>query len=162
LVPARNGSVTEVPDGRHITQCGAALEAAADDAAAGPPPVAAAVDLAEMPDEADVPPLVADVVVDVVAEEGVVAAIAGSATAPDAPVVTVAPATPEAVAAVCAAPRSASATRSGRTIRTIRNSSANGSVRSEPDAFYAAHPASIIPPGRPLISTRRRDNTAPL
>jgi hypothetical protein len=137
LVPARNGSVTEAPDGRHITQCGAPLEAAAGDgaAAAGAPPVAAAVDLAEMPDEADVPPLVAAVVVaadvvdvDVAVEEGVAAAIGGSPTAPDDPLVSAAPATPEAVAAVWAAPGPASATSSGRTIRTIRNSWANGSV----------------------------------
>ena len=77
-MPARNGSVTEAPDGRHITQCGALLEAAADDAAAADaPPPAAAVDLADMPDEVDVPPLAADVVVvaDVVVdvEEGAVA-----------------------------------------------------------------------------------------
>jgi hypothetical protein len=106
------------------------LEAAAGDgAAAGAPPVAAAVDLAEMPDEADVPPLVAAVVVaadvvdvDVAVEEGVAAAIGGSPTAPDDPLVSAAPATPEAVAAVWAAPGPASATSSGRTIRTIRNS----------------------------------------
>ena len=129
-MPARNGSVTEAPDGRHITQCGATLDAAADEgAAADAPPLAAAVDLADMPDEVDVPPLVADVVVvvvdvvdDVVGEEGVVAAIAGSPTAPDDPLVSAVPAMPEAVAAVCASPGSASATSSGRTMRTIRNS----------------------------------------
>jgi len=143
-VPARNGSVTEAPDARHITQCGALLDAAAGDgAAADPPPLVAAVDLADMPDEVDVPPLVADVVV--VVEDGVGGAIAGSSTAPDDPLVSAAPAMPEAVAAVCASPGSASATSSGRTIRTIRNSWANGSVRSEPDAFYAASRASIIP-----------------
>jgi hypothetical protein len=126
LVPARNGSVTEAPDGRHITQCGALLEAAADDgaAAADAPPLAAAIDLPEMPDEVDVPPLVTDVVVDVVAEDGVVAAIAGRPTAPDDPLVRAVPAMPEAVAAVCAAPGLASATSSGRAIRTIRNSCA--------------------------------------
>jgi hypothetical protein len=153
LVPARNGSVTEAPDGRHITQCGAVLEAAADDGvAADPPPLAAAVDLADMPDEVDVPPLVvvvvvdvpplvADVVVvDVVAEEGVVAAIAGSPTAPDDPLVSAVPAMPEAVAAVCASPGPASALSSGKTTRRVRNSWANSSVRSEPDVFYAALP----------------------
>ena len=140
-MPARNGSVTEAPDGRHITQCGALLEAAADDgAAADAPPLAAAVDLADMPDEVDVPPLVADVVVvaddvvvDVVAEEGVAAVIAGSPTAPDDPLVSAVPAMPEAVAAVCASPGPASATSSGTTIRTIRNSWAMAVVRSEPD-----------------------------
>jgi hypothetical protein len=123
------------------------LEAAAGDGAAADAPPVAAVDLAEMPDEAVAPIVVAAdvVVVDVVAEEGVVAAIGGSPTAPDDPLVSAAPATPEAVAAVCAAPGPASATSSGRTIRTIRNSWANGSVQSEPDAFYVAHPASITP-----------------
>jgi hypothetical protein len=129
LVPPRNGSVTEAPDGRHITQCGALLEAAADDgAAADPPPLAAAMGLADMPDEVDVPPLVADVVVDVpplvadvvvVVEDVVVPAIAGSATAPDNPLVSAVPAMPEAVAAVCATPGPASATSRGRTIMTI-------------------------------------------
>jgi hypothetical protein len=127
LVPARKGSVTEAPDDRHITQCGALLEAAADDGvAADPPPLAAAVGLADMPDEVVIPPLVADVVVadvvvvvDVVAEEGVVAVIAGSPTAPDNPLVSVVPAMPEAVAAVCDSPGPASATSSGRTIMTI-------------------------------------------
>ena len=97
-MPARNGSVTEAPDARHITQCGALLDAAAGDgAAADPPPLVAAVDLADMPDEVDVPPLVVDIVDDVVAEEGVVAAIAGSPTAPDDPLVSAVPAMPEAV-----------------------------------------------------------------
>ncbi len=125
-MPVRNGSVTEAPDARHITQCGALLDAAADDGAAttaGAPPLAAAVDLAETPDEVAVPPPVADVVVvDVVVEEGVVAAIAGSPTAPDDPLVSAVPAMPEAVAAVCASPGPASALSSGRTMRTIQNS----------------------------------------
>ncbi len=123
-MPARNGSATEAPDGRHITQCGAILEAAADDgaAAADAPPVAAPVDLADMPDEVDAPPLVAAVVVVADVEDGVVAAIAGSLTAPDDPLVSAVPAMPEAVAVACAAPGPASATSSGRTIRTIRNS----------------------------------------
>jgi hypothetical protein len=156
LVPAKNGSVTEAPDGRHITQCGATLDAAADEgAAADAPPLAAAVDLADMPDEVDVPPLVADVVVvaddvvvDVVAEEGVVAAIAGSPTAPDDPLVSAMPAMPEAVAAVCASPGPTSATSSGRTTRRVRNSWANGSVRSEPYDFYAARRVDHPPQAR--------------
>jgi RimJ/RimL family protein N-acetyltransferase len=81
------------------------------------------VDLDDAPDEGEDPPLVADVVVvDVVAKEDVVPAIAGSPTAPDDPLVSAVPAMPEAVAAVCAAPGPASATSSGRTIRAIRNS----------------------------------------
>ena len=118
------------------------------------PPLAAAVDLADMPDEVDAPPLVAAVVVVADVEDGVVAAIAGSLTAPDDPLVSAVPAMPEAVAAVCASPGPASATSSGRTIRTIRNSWANGSVRSEPNAFYAAPPASIIP-RRPVAPAQR-------
>jgi hypothetical protein len=125
-VPARNGSVTDAPADRHITQWGALLDAAAGDGAAADPPLLdVAVDLADMPDEIVVPPFVAGVVVvDVVAGEGVASAIAGSPTAPDDPLVSALPAMPEAVAAVCAAPGPASATSSGRTIRTIRNSRA--------------------------------------
>jgi hypothetical protein len=126
-VPTRKGSSPDAPDGGHITQCGATLDAAAGEAVADDaPPPAAAVDLADAPGEADVPPLVADVVVavDDVADVVVVvvAAIAGSLTAPDDPLVRAVPATPDAVAEVCAAPGPASATSSGRTIRTIRNS----------------------------------------
>ena len=151
-MPTRNGSSPDAPDGGHITQCGATLDAAArEPVAGGAPPPAAAVDLADLPDEVDVPPLVADVVVvaddvvvDVVAEEGVVAAIAGSPTAPDDPLVSALPATPEAVAAVCAAPGPASATSSGRTIRTIRNSWAMAA--SDPNLTPFMRPgASIIP-----------------
>ena len=152
-MPTKNGSPPDAPDGGHITQCGATLDAAArEPVAGGAPPLAAAVGPADMLDESDVPPLVADVVavvdvvvvdVVVVVEDGVVTAIAGSPTAPDDPLVSAVPAMPE--AAVCATPGPASATSSGMTITTIRNSWANGSVRSEPDAFYAARPASIIP-----------------
>ena len=169
-MPTKNGSSPDAPDGGHITQCGATLDAAArEPVAGGAPPAAAAVGPADMLDESDVPPLVADVVtvadvvvVDVVAEDGVVAASAGSPTAPDDPLVSAVPAMPEAVAAVCAAPGPASTTSSGRTIRTIRNSWAMA-VRSEPDAFYAArridhppqspsltHTGPLCPSGRSL------------
>jgi len=135
-VPVRNGSVPEAPDGRHMIQCGATLDAATADAlppAAEPRPLAA-VELAKAPDEADVPALVAAVVVvavDAVAADGVAAVIAGSATAPGAPFVRAAPATPEAVAAVCAAPGPANAISSGKTTTTIRNSWAM--ARSDPN-----------------------------
>ena len=93
-MPTRNGSVTEAPAGKHITQCGALLEAAAGDGAAPePPPLAAAVALVDMPDEGDDPPLVADVVVVVVdVEEGAVAVSAGNLTAPDDPIESAVPA----------------------------------------------------------------------
>jgi hypothetical protein len=122
-VPVRNGSVPEAPDGRHMIQCGATLDAATADAlppAAEPRPLAA-VELAKAPGEADVPALAAAAVA-VVAEEGVAAVIAGSATAPGAPFVSAVPATPGAVAAACAAPGPANATSSGMTTTTIRNS----------------------------------------
>jgi hypothetical protein len=153
-VPARNASSPDAPDGGHITQCGATLDAAArEPVAGGAPLLAAAEDPADMPDEGDVPPLVADVVVvvDVVAEEGVVTAIAGSPTAPDDPLVSAVPAMPEAVAAVCASPGPTSATSSARTIRTIRNSWAIGA--SDPNLTPFMRPAASIIPHSP--PTRR-------
>jgi hypothetical protein len=81
-VPTRNGSPPDAPDGGHITQCGATLDAAArEPVACGAPPLAAAVDPADMPDEGEDPPLVADV--DAVAD--VVVVDPGKASSPRSP-----------------------------------------------------------------------------
>jgi hypothetical protein len=118
---------------------------------------------AALPDEVDVHPLVADVVV--VVEDGVGGAIAGSSTAPDDPLVSAAPAMPEAVAAVCAAPGPASATSSGRTIRTIRNSWAMAA--SDPNLTTLMRPGArrsspaVHLPRLQAYVTRRHANRQP-
>ncbi len=147
-MPTRNGSVAEAPGGGHITQWGATLDAATGAAVAdGAPPVAAAVDFVDEVNEVAVPPPVADVVdVDVVvcvAEEGVVAASAGSLTDPYDPVVRAVPATPEVVVAVCAAPGSPSATSSGRTTKTTRKNWATTASDPNLTTLCGAAPLNI-------------------
>jgi nucleoid-associated protein YgaU len=108
VVPVRNGSNPEVPDGGHSTQAGAVDDAAreVDDGDAVPLVVAAGVGV-------DDDPLPAVGAVNVsgtdVAAEGVVAAIAGTLAAPIVERFTA----PVPVAAVCAAAGPARAIRSG-------------------------------------------------
>jgi hypothetical protein len=122
LVPARNGSIPEAPDGGHSSQAGTVLL----DAAAGVevdddvPMLVVDVVVAGVDVDDDVPALVGavNVVVAGVEVEGVVAVIADKVTTP--PVVSLEPAMPavEAVVpAVCAAAGPASAMRNSNAMR---------------------------------------------
>jgi hypothetical protein len=120
LVPVRNGSNPEAPDGGHRTQAGTVDDAAGDVADGDAVPLVVAV-VVEVDDDPPAAVGAVNVTGAGVATEGVVAAIVGRLMEPDAagvPAGGVAPIVerftePEPVVAVCAAAGPTSAIRSG-------------------------------------------------
>jgi hypothetical protein len=120
LVPAKNGSIPEAPDGGHSSQAGTVLLDAAAGVEVDDDVPVLVVDVVVAGVDDDAPALVGavNVVIAAVEVEVVVAVIAGKLATP--PVVTLEPAMPavEAVVpAVCAAAGPASAIRNGSAMR---------------------------------------------